>query len=76
MLHPIFGRIPSVITLVDLKAETELTCHYMIDMQEAAGMACLEWYIDLWDKFSSQSEKGGAKYNNTANERTTVSNCG
>ena len=73
MLHPTFGRIPSVITLMDLKAGTELTCHYMIDMQEAAGMACLEWYIDLWDKFSSQSEKGSEKYLN-ANERPTSNN--
>ena len=73
MLHPTFGRIPSVITLMDLKAGTELTCHYMIDMQEAAGMACLEWYLDLWDKFSSQSEKGSEKYL-SANERPTSNN--
>ena len=46
MMHPTFGRIPSVITLLDLKAGTELTCHYMIDMQEAAGIDHLQWYLD------------------------------
>ena len=33
--HPTFGRVPRVVTIKDLKAGTELTCHYMIDMEEA-----------------------------------------
>ena len=37
---------------MDLKAGTELTCHYMIDMGEAATVDSLQWYVDLWDKFS------------------------
>ena len=52
ILHPTFGRIPAIKTLMDLKAGTELTCHYMIDMGEAATVDALQWYVDLWDKFS------------------------
>ena len=52
ILHPTFGRIPAIKTLMDLKAGTELTCHYMIDMGEAATLDSLQWYVDLWDKFS------------------------
>ena len=34
--HPTFGRVPRVVTIKDLKAGQELSCHYMIDMEEAA----------------------------------------
>lgn len=53
ILHPTFGRIPSVITLMDLKAGTELTCHYMIDMQEASNIEHLQWYVNLWEELTS-----------------------
>jgi len=56
IIHPTFGRIPSIITLMDLKAGTELTCHYMIDMQEASGIDHLQWYVDLWEKMTSSVE--------------------
>ena len=53
MEHPTFGRIPRVVTLKDMKAGTELTCHYMICMEEASAPdAKMTWYVDLWDKFS------------------------
>ena len=54
-IHPTFGRIPSIITLMDLKAGTELTCHYMIDMQEASNFEHLQWYVDLWDHLTSST---------------------
>lgn len=65
-MHPTFGRIPSVITLLDLKAGTELTCHYMIDMQEAAGIDHLQWYLDLWDEESNDKKdcKENLSYDN------------
>ena len=56
IIHPTFGRIPSVITLMDLKAGTELTCHYMIDMQEASGIDHLKWYVDLWEELTSSQD--------------------
>lgn len=56
MEHPAFGRIPRVVTLIDLKAGTELTCHYMINMEEAAEIEGHQWYLDLWDKFSKNFE--------------------
>lgn len=53
MEHPTFGRVPRVVTLKDMKAGTELTCHYMICMEEASAPdAKMTWYVDLWDKFS------------------------
>ena len=53
MEHPTFGRVPRVVTLKDIKAGTELTCHYMICMEEASEPdAKMTWYVDLWDKFS------------------------
>ena len=52
-VHPTFGRIPSIITIMDLKAGTELTCHYMIDMQEASSVEHLQWYVELWDQLTS-----------------------
>ena len=62
IIHPTFGLIPSVIALMDLKAGTELTCHYMIDMQEASGIDHLQWYVDLWEEVTASRE-------NTTNER-------
>jgi len=56
--HPTFGRVPRVVTIKDLKAGTELTCHYMIDMEEA--VECydhLKWYVDLWDEFSKNANE-------------------
>ena len=51
--HPTFGRVPRVVTIKDLKAGTELTCHYMIDMEEAADETTgCAWYVQLWDEFS------------------------
>ena len=41
-----------MVTLKDLKAGTELSCHYMIDMEEAAADSTHKWYVDLWDEFS------------------------
>jgi len=32
--HPTFGRVPRVVTIKDLKAGQELSCHYMMDMGE------------------------------------------
>ena len=43
---------------MDLKAGAELTCHYMIDMGEAATLDALQWYVDLWDKFSFSNGGG------------------
>ena len=32
-----------------------MSCHYMIDMEEAAGeMYRCQWYVDLWDEFSQK----------------------
>ena len=50
--HPVFGRIPKIITLVDVPAEEELTCHYMIDMKEAERSERLRWYVEAWDKMN------------------------
>ena len=33
--HPVFGRIPRIVTLKRVDVGEELTCHYMIDMTEA-----------------------------------------
>jgi len=42
----------------DLKAGTELSCHYMIDMAEAAQtQEQNQWYLDLWDEFSLGSNR-------------------
>ena len=47
--HPVFGRIPKIITLCEVEPETELTCHYMIDMNEAEKSPRLKWYVEAWD---------------------------
>ena len=61
--HPVFGRVPRVVTLKSLGAGTELSCHYMIDMAEAANLRehC-QWYLDLWDEFSSKGNKRFSEY--------------
>ena len=33
----------------------ELSCHYMIDMEEAVQFS--QWYVDLWEEFSRGAEK-------------------
>ena len=56
--HPTFGRVPRVVTIKNLSAGTELSCHYMIDMEEAAeDLEHLQWYVDLWDEFSKGTKK-------------------
>lgn len=56
--HPTFGRIPRVVTIKNIKAGTELSCHYMIDMAEAvADEVHCKWYVDLWEEFSSGGNK-------------------
>ncbi len=64
-IHPTFGRVPRVVTIKHLKAGTELSCHYMIDMEEAAAdpEQC-KWYVDLWDEFS----RGMHRQNNANND--------
>ena len=47
--HPVFGRIPRIVALVDIQKDQELTCHYMIDMQEAGANPNLTWYLEQWD---------------------------
>ena len=34
--HPTFGRVPRVVSLKEIKAGTELSIHYMINMEAAA----------------------------------------
>jgi len=51
--HPTFGRVPRVVTIKNLKADEELSCHYMIDMGAAAAEdAKCSWYVELWEEFS------------------------
>ena len=50
--HPVFGRIPRIVTIKDIKADEELTCHYMIDMEEAGESENFQWYIRQWEKES------------------------
>ena len=33
----------------------ELSCHYMIDMEEAVQYS--QWYVDLWEEFSKGTER-------------------
>ena len=54
VVHPVFGRIPRIVTLMDLEVGTELTCHYMINMEEAANLEDHKWYVDLWEDFSKK----------------------
>ena len=42
-LHPLHGRIRSVVTLEPLGAGAELLVHYNYDLED-----CPEWYSDLW----------------------------
>ena len=74
ILHPCFGRIPSVISLMDLKAGTELTCHYMIDMHEASKMDNLQWYVDLWDEMTSSVEDNEEMKINDSQRRNLTNN--
>ena len=52
-VHPTFGRIPRIVTLMDLEAGSELTCHYMINMEEASASDDHQWYMQLWEQFSA-----------------------
>ena len=52
--HPTFGRVPRVVSLKEIKADTELSIHYMINMEAAAkdeNSHCY-WYVELWEEFS------------------------
>jgi hypothetical protein len=61
---------------MDLKAGTELTCHYMIDMQEAAGIHYMQWYVDLWEECTSSGENTTIERNaaNDSNSRVVSTN--
>ena len=42
-----------MVTIKNLRAGEELSCHYMIDMEEAADESTgCTWYVQLWDEFS------------------------
>ena len=47
--HPVFGRIPRIVTLKRVEVGEELTCHYMIDMTEAVKVDSMAWYVEQWD---------------------------
>lgn len=52
--HPTFGRVPRVVSLKEIKAGTELSIHYMMNMEAAAkdeNSHCY-WYVELWEEFS------------------------
>ena len=52
--HPTFGRVPRVVSLKEIQAGTELSVHYMINMEAAAtdeNSHCY-WYVELWEEFS------------------------
>ena len=50
-----------MVTIKNIKAGTELSCHYMIDMAEAvADEVHCKWYVDLWEEFSC-GERGKEK---------------
>ena len=56
--HPTFGRVPRVVSLKEIKAGTELSIHYMINMEEAAkdeNSHCY-WYVELWEEFSKHEK--------------------
>ena len=52
--HPTFGRVPRIVTMVDLEAGEEVTCHYMINIGEAYDHKDFKWYADLWDHMSAK----------------------
>ena len=76
--HPTFGRVPRIVTLKKLKAGTEITCHYMICMEEATGSDCSEdmkWYVDLWEEFSNNTGKKNKIDNNDKMDQTSDIEC-
>ncbi len=49
--HPVFGRVPAVVTIRSLPMGSELTCHYKIDMQAAAeDSQHMAWYLREWER--------------------------
>ncbi|TRY75439.1 hypothetical protein TCAL_09504 [Tigriopus californicus] len=54
--HPVFGRIPRIVTLRDIEPNEELTCHYKIDMEEAVLRDNLAWYVAQWGKLSQSMQ--------------------
>lgn len=55
--HPVFGRIPRIVTLRDIEPYEELTCHYKIDMEEAVLHDNLAWYVAQWGKMSQEAQE-------------------
>ena len=49
--------MPRVVALYDLAAGTELTCHYMIDMEEAGLDPSMQWYLDEWERQAASCEE-------------------
>jgi len=43
--HPVHGLVPCVRTLQPIKAGSELTIHYCMDMESSP-----EWYMDEWER--------------------------
>ncbi len=62
--HPVFGRVPQVVAARDVEEGEELTCHYMIDMDEAGRNERLSWYVGQWEK-ESQREREAEKSNSS-----------
>ena len=52
-----YFRVPRVVALYDLAAGTELTCHYMIDMEEAGLDPSMQWYLDEWERQAASCEE-------------------
>ena len=48
-LHPLHGRIRSVVTRQPLEAGAELFVHYNYCLED-----CPEWFSDLWQNLNSQ----------------------
>ncbi len=51
--HPVFGRIPRIVSLRTIPCGEELTCHYMIDMEDAGSSGHLSWYLKQWEDSST-----------------------
>lgn len=55
--HPVFGRIPRIVTLKDIQPGQELSCHYMIDLNEACQKEEMTWYMKAWEEESKLEAK-------------------
>ena len=42
-IHPLFGRLPSILTTETVPAGAELLVYYKYEMDN-----CPQWYADLW----------------------------